>query len=1201
MRAATPAAFVQVYDSPTELVINSRPASDLIAGAPFAFAVTALDANGAVDSGDNGTVQLFKYPGGGQIGSLTLENGLGELTVSFLTAGSQTVTASETLSTGQVISGTLSLVIDPAAPATIAFSNVPAAITAGGTVSFTSTAQDAYGNTITSDDDPVQVKFDGQTETINLNSGMGSGSAILTQAGSQTLSASDALAGVSGSSTPILVKPGAPSRLTVSGFASPTVAGVAHNFVIQVTDGYGNLITNDDDSVTLASSDAKVVWRGGVAKVTLSGGTATVSATLETAGTQSITASDAADGLSNSQRGITIVAAAPAKLSVTGFPVSTAAGAEHSFSVVLQDVYGNVILDNDDTLELSSSDPKAAWPGGNTLTLSGGQVSSSAILTTAGAAQSIVVADPALGLAGEETGITVQPGGATTLEVSGYPTGTRAGAAHTFTVEALDPFGNIATGYTGTVTITSSDPHALFQPPQATLSDGQGNFSGTYETAGLQSLTAEDLAALAANPNSQMRASETGITVVNSPATQFAIIGLSATTLAGAPQTVTVQAEDQYGNPDSSYTGTVVLTSTDFYSTPIDLAILADQGGHASATFVFHFVGPETLFASDGIISSEPAVTDVFSDSPLGTASQVNTFTATNDQVTQAETPRSVAMDGRGDYVVTWTSFGQDDPPGYTSLAGDIVAQRFDTSGNPLGNEFQVNTAAVPQVETDESLQGSTVAMDPTGDFVITWESSVGAIFARRYQADGTPLGGQFMVNAVTDGNPINASVAMDTSGGFVITWQSDTGYLGNSIISAQRYDANGVPQGGEVQVNTTDPYDATEPTVAMDAAGDFVIVWLDNESATAGFQVNAQQFAADGSPLGGEFRVDADGTSQANQLTVPTAAMQPDGAFVITWSGAGPYNSDLIYARRYQAGGASLGGPFGVDTVAYVGTEYQEDPVVAIDAVGDFVVSWSESYPNETTGQPVIAQRYDSSGQPLGTSFLVAQPGSMNEAGAAVAMNPDGGFVVDWTSYNLANYNPDGSSNGVYAQRFAAATDTAGPTVGGVYVADDLAEQVTQGQRLVETVPQLVVTFSEDLAPATVTDLANWSLSRNGVDVSTSITGVSFQFDPTTGEDEATLTFSSPLGDGSYVLTVNDGITDVYGNALDGNDDGTPGSDFTSAFAVAVPVPSGPAFVVDQPSAGQDEDNIGGYAPNGIATNDAGDTVVTWLRSALD
>ena len=81
----------------------------------------------------------------------------------------------------------------------------------------------------------------------------------------------------------------------------------------------------------------------------------------------------------------------------------------------------------------------------------------------------------------------------------------------------------------------------------------------------------------------------------------------------------------------------------------------------------------------------------------------------------------SVALDASGDFVVTWTSYGQDGGGnGYgAGVNGEngVYARRFNSDGSAGGNEFKVNTF------TANNQQHSQVAMDAAGDFVVTWES----------------------------------------------------------------------------------------------------------------------------------------------------------------------------------------------------------------------------------------------------------------------------------------------------------------------------------------------------------------------------------------------------------------------------------------------------------------------------------------------
>src|SRR5207245_7869571 len=87
--------------------------------------------------------------------------------------------------------------------------------------------------------------------------------------------------------------------------------------------------------------------------------------------------------------------------------------------------------------------------------------------------------------------VAVNPAAASTLSVTAFPSPVTAGTAGGFTVSAQDAYGNVATGYAGTVHFSSSDSQAVL-PANATLSTGTGTFRATLTTAGNQSLTPTD-------------------------------------------------------------------------------------------------------------------------------------------------------------------------------------------------------------------------------------------------------------------------------------------------------------------------------------------------------------------------------------------------------------------------------------------------------------------------------------------------------------------------------------------------------------------------------------------------------------------------------------------------------------------------------------------------------------------------------------
>jgi hypothetical protein len=166
----------------------------------------------------------------------------------------------------------------------------------------------------------------------------------------------------------------------------------------------------------------------------------------------------------------TVVTQAPAaRLVVTGFPTTDVAGVAHAVTVSARDAYGNVATGYRGTIHLSSSDPSAALAANYTFTASDAGVHTftvGATLKTSGL-QSISTTDTTTGsIKGSESGISVGAAGAATLAVEGTGDPILADSVTVFTVTVLDAFGNVASGYTGTVTFTSSDPDAVVPSDQ---------------------------------------------------------------------------------------------------------------------------------------------------------------------------------------------------------------------------------------------------------------------------------------------------------------------------------------------------------------------------------------------------------------------------------------------------------------------------------------------------------------------------------------------------------------------------------------------------------------------------------------------------------------------------------------------------------------------------------------------------------------
>ena len=529
-------------------------------------------------------------------------------------------------------------------------------------------------------------------------------------------------------------------------------------------------------------------------------------------------------------------------------------------------------------------------------------------------------------------------------------------------------------------------------------------------------------------------------------------------------------------------------------------------------------------------------------------------------------------MDSAGNYVVVWDS--SQDGSGY-----GIYAQRYNAAGIAQGGEFEVNTY------TTSDQHYPSVAMDATGDFVVAWQSngqdgSNEGIYAQRYNSLGSPQGGEFRANSYTTNHQTFPSIAIDAAGDFLVAWTSD-GQDGSSYgIYAQRFTHAGIAQGGEFLVNTDTTNLQYLPSVAMDLLGDSVITWQSYGQDGSGFGIYAQRYNAAGVAQGVEFKVN---TYTSFNQGHSSSAMDAVGDFVITWESLAQDVSIYgIYAQRYNANGSAQGGEFKIDN--NLAREYKL-PSVSMDLTGDFVVTWSDYAIVPGT----YARRYSSSGIAQSPQFQVntaTQFGFTNSP--SVAMDASGDFVIGYVSY-------DGSSAGIGSQRYVA---TIGPIVTAVLEGAG-SRVVPSADELTTSNSAFSVNFSDDLnaVPGGVNSVINplnWILMRNGVDFSYQISGITFGFNATTNRYVAIVSFLQPLPEGAYQLIARQAIRDLTARGLDGEADGAAGGDFRRNFYVAKTLTAGAETRINSYTTGNQK------VPS-IAMDSTGDYVAAWESIGQD
>ena len=282
----------------------------------------------------------------------------------------------------------------------------------------------------------------------------------------------------------------------------------------------------------------------------------------------------------------------------------------------------------------------------------------------------------------------------------------------------------------------------------------------------------------------------------------------------------------------------------------------------------------------------------------------------------------SLAYDDQGSWAV-WESWGQD---------GSAQASLGRSAG---GNELLLS-------ETWRGSQSQPVAASLGGGIRLAAWITPGdvagstRIVARLFDAQGAPLTGEIAVSGERCGNDRNASVAAGETG-FVVAWTRDGFADGEAYneIRCRRFDASGEPTGAESRVAS-----GFEPSVARAEDGSFLIAWLANDGENA--RARAARFDASGARIGESFAASAGLPGWQSAVAVDYDSA---GRFAIAWNQVDETGEDCdVHARLFAADGSSLSGNLRVNGAGQGWQGIAEASGAARIALGDdgrLAVAW--------------------------------------------------------------------------------------------------------------------------------------------------------------------------------------------------------------------------------------------------------------------
>jgi len=328
--------------------------------------------------------------------------------------------------------------------------------------------------------------------------------------------------------------------------------------------------------------------------------------------------------------------------------------------------------------------------------------------------------------------------------------------------------------------------------------------------------------------------------------------------------------------------------------------------------------------------------------------------------------------------------------------------------------EFKVNSyTRGQQIDSD-------VAMDPEGNFVITWtDIQLRTNYGRVYNSSGNSIKSQITIGDDDTDNNIrenSTKVGMSSNGDFTAVWsQQSPAYQGYRIYG-RKYDVIGVPlsinpisissssantSGSDLKKSLgTNGYN---PDIDVNDTGNFVIGWHNIEHLF--IQRYDQNFILQDSII--QIGINSDNSAQPS----PSVAINDNDEIIIVW--VTKDNDEYgIYGQRINSMGVKQGSEFLINSYE---TDQQINPKVVLKNDGSFIVTWqSHEQINNASGFDIYARIFDANGNPVSSEFLVNSYTSDDQQNPDINLLNDGRFFIAWDSYGQ-----DGYEEGVFGQLF--------------------------------------------------------------------------------------------------------------------------------------------------------------------------------------
>jgi len=247
-----------------------------------------------------------------------------------------------------------------------------------------------------------------------------------------------------------------------------------------------------------------------------------------------------------------------------------------------------------------------------------------------------------------------------------------------------------------------------------------------------------------------------------------------------------------------------------------------------------------------------------------------------------------------------------------------------------------------------------------------------------------------------------HAGMAMDEQSNLIVVWQTEDPSGRN--VFAQRFDALGQRIGSNFLVSDINASNyrlcdwfTQFPDVTFNSEGYFFICWMGCVQCKPASPITplARVYDPSAEPKTLVFPFFAPCSSRWDYGSFPNVASTSEDNFVITFNGNDTlftYPNNAVLVQTFDTLGNPLDSARVVNDVVDLGNVWYA-PRIAVDSSDGYIVLWSDW--RTKTNCNLWAQRFNSSGQPLGDNYRInVPPGSISSSD---------GQLADWYMYDIA------------------------------------------------------------------------------------------------------------------------------------------------------------------------------------------------------